>query len=437
MESNRTRGLMRQVPPTRRCCGGYTSCGDEHETSGESAYEADTDEVEQRRWVPAEIADANFNEMRRPPSVRPRAALVGPVLPYRGGIAQHTTMLHRALAKQTEVLTISFSRQYPAWLFPGASDLDADYAGYREPGVRYDIDSLNPLTWRSAVGTLRRFAPSGLVIPWWTAYWSFSFHYIAASARRARIPVTFFCHNPTEHEGTLWKRALSKWVLGTTDRFVVHAEHSKRALLEMFPQASILVHPHPVHAHLPEPSGSLARRAALELLFFGFVRPYKGLDVLIDALALLRDADVRLTIAGEFWSGLQDCRDRIASLGLGERIELRPRYHSEAEVAELFARADAVVLPYRSATGSAVIPVAYHYRKPVIATRVGGLPDVVLPERTGLLVDPGSPTALADAIRRMSAQRAAAMREDIGVLATSMTWEGLARTVLESLARPA
>ena len=365
---------------------------------------------------------------------KPRLALIGPVLPFRGGIAQHTTMLHRALGVQAELRTLSFSRQYPGWLFPGESDRDPAYADHREAGVRYDIDSMNPLTWGRAVAAIRDFAPAGVIMPWWSVYWTFCFHHIASALGRAGIPLVFFCHNTDDHEDAAWKRALTAWVLGTTDRFVVQDRYGRQALLERFPKARVLVHPHPVHGHFPAARGSLPRRAGLELLFFGFVRPYKGLDLLLDALALLPGRDVKLSVAGEFWSGLDECRARIVALGLQERVELLPRYHSEQETAELFARADVVMLPYRIATGgSAVIPLAYRYGKPVIATKVGGLADVVENERTGLLVMPSS-EAIAKAIDSMSAARAAQMRGAIEVLAASMTWDGLASTVLDSLA---
>jgi glycosyltransferase involved in cell wall biosynthesis len=374
--------------------------------------------------------------MHAPPAAPPRIALIGPVLPFRGGIAQHTTMLHRALAARAEVLTLSFSRQYPRWLFPGASDRDAAYAGHREPGVHYEIDSLNPLTWRRAARRIREFAPAALVLPWWTVYWAFCFHHIAAAARRAGIPVVFVCHNPVEHEDAFWKRGLAKWVLGTTDRYLVHDRRGREVLLESFPHARVDVHAHPVHGHFPRPVGSLPRRAGLELLFFGFVRPYKGVDLLLDALALVRREDVRLTVAGEFWGGLEECREKIASLGLAPKVELLPTYHSEQETAELFSRADVVVLPYRSATGSAVIPLAYHYGRPVIATAVGGLPDVVLEGRTGVLVPAGSPAELAKAIDSMTRSRAAAMQPEIERFAASLTWDGFASAVLDSVAKP-
>ena len=364
---------------------------------------------------------------------RPRIAIVGPVAPFRGGIAQHTTSLHRALSKRADTLTFSFSRQYPGWLFPGESDRDPDYDGRLEPGVRYEIDSLNPLTWRRAAAAIREFGPAGAVIPWWSVYWAFCFHHIAASLRRAGVPVVFVCHNPVEHEDAAWRRALANRVLGSADAFVVHDQAARGLMLEQFPRAAVLVHPHPTHTEFPDPRGELPRRAALELLFFGFVRPYKGLDVLADALALLRDRDVKLTVAGEFWSGLDDFRDRIRALGLEGLVELLPCYHSARQTAELFARADVVVLPYRSATGSAVIPLAYRYGKPVIASRVGGLPEVVDEGETGFLVPPGSPPELAKAIASLDAARAASMRHAVERHAASMTWDGFAATVLDAV----
>jgi glycosyltransferase involved in cell wall biosynthesis len=374
---------------------------------------------------------AHCSTAAQPRADRPRIALVGPVLPFRGGIAEHTTLLHRALAERAEVLALSFSRQYPAALFPGATDRHPDFAGHVEPGVRYEIDSLDPRTWRRAVEAVKHFGAQGLVLPWWSAYWSLCFHHVAAELRRARVPTVFICHNVLEHENAAWKRALSKWVLGTARGFVVHDRHARDRLAAMFPGAPIGVHPHPVATRLAPPHGTLPRRAALELLFFGFVRPYKGLDLLLDAMARLRDRDVMLTVAGEFWSGLEETRARISELGLHGKVEVLPRFHGEQESAELFARADAVVLPYRNATGSAVIPLAYGYGKPVVATDVGGLSDVVQEGRTGWLVRPEA-GEIAGAIATMSAEAAASMRPAIQAYAATLTWDRFAEVVLET-----
>lgn len=360
-----------------------------------------------------------------------RVALIGPILPFRGGIAQHTTMLHRALREFVEHLTISFSRQYPTLIFPGESDRDPAYEGYEESGVEYIIDSLNPLTWRKAVRRILTFNADVVVLPWWTAYWAFCFRYLAAAVRRKGVTIVFFCHNVAEHEAAAWKSRLTKWVLAKGDRFVVHTREDAANLRQLIPGAAITVHAHPVYDQFPQPQGELPKRGNLELLFYGFVRPYKGLDLLIEAMAKTPDS-THLTIAGEFWRGQEVVRRRIEELGLIDRVELRPRYHTDQETAELFARSDLVVLPYRSATGSGVVPVAYHYNKPVIVTRVGGLPDVVHDGITGKLIAPDSIDALADAINSFARSDAAAMVPAVQELKRNMTWSSLVSAVLHA-----
>lgn len=360
---------------------------------------------------------------------QPRVALIGPVLPFRGGIAQHTTMLHRAMPELGEHLTISFTRQYPALIFPGESDRDPAYEGHEETGVDYLIDSLNPLTWRKAVKRVLDYGADIVVLPWWTVYWAFCFRYIAKSLRKRGVEVVFFCHNVVEHESAGWKSWLTRQVLGQAQRFVVHTREDEANLKHLIPDASVRVHVHPIYDQFPAPNGDWPQRGRLELLFYGFVRPYKGLDLLVDAMAKV-EGDVHLTIAGEFWDGEDEVRAQIEAMDLADRIELRPRYHTDEETAELFARSDVVVLPYRSATGSGVVPVAYHYDKPVIVSRVGGLPDVVKDGVTGRVLPPEDIDALADAINALDREQAQAMVPAIQALKRSMTWTSLASTFL-------
>jgi len=363
-------------------------------------------------------------------SDHPRVALIGPILPFRGGIAQHTTMVHRALSKLTEHLAISFTRQYPAFIFPGESDRDPSYEGYKEPGVEYLIDSLNPLTWHKTVRRIMDFGAAIVVLPWWTVYWALCFGYLSRKLRGRGLRVVFICHNVVEHEAARWKSHLTRWVLSKGNRFLVHTSEDRANLQHLIPEAEVNVHTLPIFQQFPASKGEWPKRGALELLFYGFVRPYKGLDLLIEAMAQTAD-DVYLTIAGEFWEGEEQVRDRIEALGLNERVELRPRYHTDAETAELFDRSDVVMLPYRSATGSAVVSVAYHYNKPVIATRVGGLPDVVQHNKTGILVEPENIDALALAINSMTRTGAEAMVPSIQALKQTMTWTSLASTLLD------
>lgn len=359
-----------------------------------------------------------------------RVVLIGPVLPFRGGISQHTTMLHRSLKKQSELLTISFSRQYPAWLYPGESDRDPSYEGYTESGVNYIIDSINPLTWCRAAKICLEHRPDMVIIPWWTVFWAPCFWYLARQFRKAGIEVVFFCHNVVEHESAAWKTFLTRKVLKEGMRFVVHTREDKSNLLSLMPDANVTIFPHPIYEQFPESRGVLMRRAELELLFFGFVRPYKGLDILVEAMGELGGCDCYLTIAGEFWEGEERTREKIVQLGLDGKIEIISNYISEQDVAELFQRADIIILPYRSATGSGIVPLAYRYNKPVIVTRVGGLPDVVKDGETGFIILPDSPGDIVDLIKTLSPERLQAMRPAIAEFKQEMTWERLAETLV-------
>lgn len=360
-----------------------------------------------------------------------RVAVVGPVPPFRSGIARHTAALARALARRCEVRVLSFARQYPAWLFPGSNDREPGAPSLDWPETDYKLDCLNPLTWRRTLCAIRAFHPDLVLIPWWTVFWAPAFWYLSRGCRKYGLSVEMICHNVVDHETAAWKARLSRLVLGQATSFLVHSKAEAGQLAELVPGAKVGVHPHPLYDVYPEASGKLSRRAELEILFFGLVRPYKGLEQLIEAMDLLDGRSIRLCIVGEFWHGRAEIEQRIHALGIEEHVEIVPRYVNDQEAAEYFARADVVVLPYTSATSSGVIALAYHYGKPVIATRVGGLPDLVIEGETGLLVEPGSPARLAEAIASFSATRARDMRKAIKAFTASMTWEHLADYLLK------
>jgi glycosyltransferase involved in cell wall biosynthesis len=360
----------------------------------------------------------------------PRIGLVGPTLPYRGGIAQYTTMLHRSLSLRSRLLTVSFKRQYPNWLYPGKYDIDPGYSGHQEPGVSYVIDSLNPVTWLKAYQSLVSHSACAVIIPWWTVFWTPCFGLIANYLKKNDIKVIFLCHNVIEHETAFWREMLIRKVFSKGNIFLVHTNNDANKLMNLQSKARIVVHPHPVYNQFPPAKKSLHRRASLELLFFGFVRRYKGLDILLEALNLLKNEDVFLTVAGEWWHKDKALRKKIEAKDLQEKIEVIDCYITEEKTSELFTRADVVVLPYRSASGSGVIPLAYHYSKPVITTSVGGLDEVVDNDVSGRVVRPEDPHALAEVIREFLYAPSINMEQGIEKVARHMTWDGLSNCIL-------
>ena len=380
------------------------------------------------RAVPAgDRGTADMSERRGGP-----IALIGPVLPFCGGISHHTTMLHRALSLKSKLVTVSFKKLYPGLLYPGSSCLDPDAGGYSEPGVNYVLDPLAPLSWLRTCRYLEKNLVRAVIMPWWTVFFFPCYSFIAGYLRRRGVRVAFICHNIVDHERAYWKKRLARAVLGMGDIHFVHTNYGASVLRDLVPGAECIVHPHPVYDQYPVAGNIPARRAATELLFFGLVRDYKGLDILIEAMDELKDEDVFLTVAGEWWRGRKKLRRSLEKSPSRKRVEVIDRYLNGEETALCFSRADVVVLPYRTVTATGVVPLAYHYGKPVIATRVGGMPEVVLDGTTGRLVPPGDPHALAQTIRDFI-RSPRDYASGISAALVEMTWESLAETIASSL----
>jgi glycosyltransferase involved in cell wall biosynthesis len=368
------------------------------------------------------------------------AAILGPTHPHRGGIAHYTTLLARAMAERHALSMISFRRLYPGFLFPGVTQFDRSAEALRPPVSPEPIlDSLNPLTWRAAGRRLRALAPEILVVPWWHPFFGPSLGVAArtASLGPGRPKRIFLCHNVEPHETTPLGRALAAYGLGAADGFLVHARSEAERLRPRAAGRPVRVHPHPTYEvfHRRPPSREEAR-AALDvrgrtILFFGYVRPYKGLADLLEALRIARpDAWDLLLVTGEFY----EPRDRYEGLlrdpALQGKVRVTDRYVANEEVAAYFAAADVVALPYRSATGSGIAQVAFGAGAPVIATRTGGLEEVVEDGVSGLLVPPEDPAALAGAVERFFDQDLGPVLKE-GVLRARdrFTWDGLVRAI--------
>jgi glycosyltransferase involved in cell wall biosynthesis len=315
-------------------------------------------------------------------------------------------------------------------LYPGKSDREPNQASYREPGVEYILDSVNPLSWRRALRFIAADHCDLAVFDWWTLFWAPAIALMARSVRRRGVRVAFICHNLADHDSGLLKRKLAKLLLSPADAYLVHSTEQMTSLESSLPGKMVITHPVPLFDQFPPPSEQLPKRGRLELLFFGFIRPYKGLEVLVDALARLGDTQVYLTVVGEPWLPADELRKRIDATH-APNIELHLDYVDDQAAANFFGRADLVVLPYLSASGSGVAAMAFHYGCPILATRTGGFPDVITEGETGFLVMPGSVEDLANAIRSLTRAGLEIMRECVLARKARFTWDSLAECVLQ------
>lgn len=376
------------------------------------------------------IESASAGDQTAPARDLPRVALVGPVSPpFRGGIARYTSDLRRSLASRCELHTVSFRRLYPGWLYPGASDREPGMEGALEPGVRYTLDALDPRSWSCAASEIADAGCDLAIINWWTLFWAPGFAWMARRLRKRGVPVAFLCHNLFDHDSGMLKRRISRVFLSQADAFLTHSNEHAARLHSLFPGKSVHMHPLPTDGTYPTPAHVLPRRGRLELLFFGFIRPYKGLEVLLDALALLADRDVYLTVGGEPWCAPEEIEQRVRASG-APNVELHLQYVDAVAAADFFARADLVVLPYRAASGSAVAAMAFHYDKPVLATRVGGFPDAIDEGCTGFLVEPDSAKQLADRIRALDRASLTTLAANVRACKSRFTWSSLADTLI-------
>lgn len=336
-----------------------------------------------------------------------KIALIGPVYPYKGGIAHYTSLLCKALREKNSVKMISYKMQYPKLLFK-KEQKDFSNDSFKIEDTEYWLNTANPFNWIKTAMQLNRHDSEVLLIQWWHPYFAPCYYALAKLCKRKKI--VFTCHNVFPHERFPLDRMLTKLVLKLGDGFIVHSRADAEELLTIKKEANYVVTPHPTYNAFR--LTGMSRGEARELLkvseetpmllFFGFVRKYKGLTYLLEAMPqiLSKLPDIQLWIVGDFGEDRAEYSKLIEERELEKNIRLVEGYIPDKEVEKYFAASDLVVLPYVSATQSGIIQIAYGFDKPVIATRVGGLPDVVEDGNTGYLVPPENSNAIAEQVIR-------------------------------------
>ncbi|MEM7163260.1 MAG: glycosyltransferase [Bacteroidota bacterium] len=311
--------------------------------------------------------------------------------PFRGGISQFSASLFDALNKNHDVVAFNFKRQYPQFLFPGKSQY-LDQGSKSSFPSQVCLDSINPFSYGSTAKLINAENPDLLLTNFWLPYLGPSLtgvlKRIGPKCKKLSI-----LHNVIPHESRPLDAYFTKRFVSRSDEFLVMSEHVKNNLLKILPKANFIQREHPYYDHFGKP---IEQKKAIKelnldedkrtLLFFGFIRKYKGLDLLIEAMNLL-PKNYQLIIAGESYEDLSYYQEMTGKFMLNDRIKFHSKFISDEKIPLYFSAADLVVLPYRSATQSGIVPIAYHFDKPVISTKVGGLKESVLHGKTGLLVD--------------------------------------------------
>lgn len=358
-----------------------------------------------------------------------KIAIIGPTHPYKGGIAQETTALaHELTEAGNEVTIISWRAQYPGRLYPGEQFVPDD-----KPELPLFTNSHRVLSWKSPLGwqkwgrKLRAF--DRVIFVWWvpTIQGPIYLTMLRALGKKQRPLITIICHNVLPHESRPGDKQLAGWLLKRADRIIVHTAEQAAVAQTLTTREIVTVDLPLALPGKPPARSSQPPSLKRQLLFFGIVRPYKGLDVLLKAIAKV--PDVSLTVAGEFWDeALYD--QLLIDLKLGDRVELRKGYVPADDLPELFAKADATVLPYRSGTGSFQIKIAQMYGLPVIATTAGPLKKQIRDGIDGLQCAPDDVDSLARAIRRFYEPGVAAtLRQGVPQIPVDFGWKAYVQAI--------
>lgn len=331
--------------------------------------------------------------------------ILGTAYPLRGGLAHYNALLAAYLGKHHNVDIITFKRQYPALLFPGKTQQETGDVGIPLKSEQL-IDSINPINWICVGLQLRKRRPDIVIFKYWLPFFGPCFGTICRIIRwRQSTRVIAICDNVIPHEHRPADRLFTHYAFGAVDAYIVQSETVERDLRKMVQNPFYRRVAHPVYENFGSsiPKAEARKRLGLTgeriILFFGYVRRYKGLHTLIDAMKRLKEyMDITLLAVGEFYDTEADYREHIAREGLENHVCVVSEYVPNEKVAEYFSAADVVVLPYHSATQSGIVQIAYNFDKPVIATSVGGLKEVVIDGVSGIIVPPENAQALSDAV---------------------------------------
>jgi glycosyltransferase involved in cell wall biosynthesis len=383
----------------------------------------------------------------QPLSGQPRkgsVVIIGPAYPLRGGLATFDQRLAREfIAQGFDCRIYSFSLQYPDFLFPGTTQYSTDPPP-EGLTILSRINSINPLNWWSVGRELRRLKPDLIVVRYWLPLMGPALGTILRRVRKNRhTKIVAITDNVIPHEKRPGDTPFTKYFLKACDGFITMSEKVMQDLRTFQPDKPAREVLHPLYDNFgdPVPQGVARERLRAKgvdigdtdriLLFFGFIRKYKGLDIALEAMAdpRIKARGIRLLVAGEFYEDAGPYRELIARLGIDDLLLLRTDFIPDSEVRDYLCAADAVIQPYRNATQSGVTPLAYHFEKPMIVSDVGGLPALVPHEKVGLVAAP-EPTAMADAILRFFTLGAAHFLPALRTEKEKYSWSRLVEAIL-------
>ena len=316
--------------------------------------------------------------------------------PYRGGIAVFNERLAKEFSSKGDQISIkTFTLQYPNFLFPGKSQFtNLEYGGHVK--ITRELNSINPLNWVKVGNKIRDERPDILILKYWIPFMAPCLGTVSRIVRKNNhTKVIVVVDNIIPHEKRVGDKLLSKFFVKSVDGFVCMSKQVFNDLEKFDSKINKINSYHPIYDNFGK---SITKQQSItnlklngdykHILFFGIIRKYKGLDLLIKAFSRLKHEKIRLIIAGEFYDNQDYYLDLIQSLGLDDSIILKNEFIPDNMVVNYFCSCDIVAQPYKSATQSGVTQIAYHFEKPMLVTDVGGLAEIVKHGVSGYVCSP-------------------------------------------------
>ncbi len=337
-----------------------------------------------------------------------KVVIIGPAFPLRGGLASFNERLARQFSSEgNETSIYTFSLQYPGFLFPGTTQYSSE-AAPSDIDIKVRINSVNPLNWLSVGNELRKTKADVIVVRYWLPFMGPCLGTILRIARRNKhTKVVCIADNIRPHEKRPGDTSFTKYFVKSIDAFITMSDKVLNDL-KYFTNKPAQQVVHPLYDNFGEGCDKITARKHLNIhpegkiiLFFGFIRQYKGLDLLLEAMAhpQIKSSNIRLLVAGEFYEDRKPYDLQIAALGIADQLILHTEFIADREVKFFLSAADFVIQPYKNATQSGVTPLAYHFEKPMLVTNVGGLPDLVPDGKVGVVAEPNAASIAAHILK--------------------------------------
>ena len=366
-----------------------------------------------------------------------KIVLVGPFPPFRGGISDLNAALADHLSKRHEIHAINFTTQYPKVLFPGKTQFKKGDSAQEVDSIRC-LSSINPFSWRKTAYKIIDIEPDLVLFRFWLPFFAPAFSGVAKKIRKySDATIMAICDNIIPHEERLLDTRLTKIFFGFIDSFIVLSKKVENELMSFIPEAKYKYSPHPIYSIFNNTLSKEQAKAELKLatkkvlLFFGLIREYKGLDILINAMEKIKTEleDYTLLIVGECYENENKYTELIKKAGITDNVKCHYSFIPDNEVGKYFSAADVVVLPYKTASQSGIVQIAYHFDTPVIVSNVGGLPEIVDEGKTGYCVEPNS-NAFAKAIKAFyENDNISEMNSNISEYKSQFSWDAMVKAI--------